>query len=259
MLTVIRYLTKNLISILLLACVLLVGGLSLSSCTPKGIIPSKDLTDIYYDFYMADAYFESKRTTDLGDSVMIYVPIIEKHGYTLDDYQTSVDYYLHHTEDLIKILKNTEKKIKDRAAYVDAIIKAEEEKRNFKFVDSLDFYGSSHFRFNGFYRSLYSLVYKADSVVIDSSPIIDSTLFDRIENVFFLYDTVPSLYNRVKLTDKYVLDTLKIDTLKVDTLKIDKLNVDSLKKDSLKLVNPKKAILKTGKDSLKIISNNRHD
>lgn len=196
---------------------IVVGVLGVVSCTPKGIIPSKQMVDIYYDFYMADAYIESKRMSEIGDSVLIYQPLIEKHGYTMDDYITSVDYYLQNIDGMIKILKGTERRIKDRIDYLNIVHDENSKRERLKRIDSLEFYASTKFPHNGYYRALYSLFYKPDSIYFKSSPQIDSSIFDIKPSSLFLYDTLPSLYFKLSLTNKYQFDTLNtaIDSAKV--------------------------------------------
>lgn len=78
---------KNLTHILI-AAVLAAWGLTLPSCGSPKIIPDDELARIFRDAYLTNAYTQSK-TMQL-DSLNIYEPIFEKHGYTTEDFQYTI-------------------------------------------------------------------------------------------------------------------------------------------------------------------------
>ncbi|MBO7321602.1 MAG: DUF4296 domain-containing protein [Bacteroidales bacterium] len=179
--------------------ILLISVVFVVACTPNDIIPRGKMADIYYDFYMADRYLESMSQFKLGDSVQIYIPIIEKHGYTFDEYRATVDYYLHKPEELTKIFKMTETKVKQRRDYLEEIISQTKEKnKKWKLLDSLDIYGDDNFKGNGHYRALRILFFKPDTLEI-TSPTLDSTILNHISSAYFLYDSIPGLYDRIPM------------------------------------------------------------
>lgn len=192
--------------------ILLISVVFVVACTPNDIIPRGKMADIYYDFYMADRYLESMSQLKLGDSVQIYIPIIEKHGYTFDEYKATVDYYLHKPEELTKIFKLTEVKVKQRRDYLENIISQTKEKnKRWKLLDSLDIYGDDNFKGNGHYRALRVLFFKPDTLEV-TSPTVDSTILNHISSVYFLYDSIPGLYDRIPL--------VKIKEERKDTIKL---------------------------------------
>lgn len=202
--------------------ILLISVVFVVACTPNDIIPRGKMADIYYDFYMADRYLESMSQLKLGDSVQIYIPIIEKHGYTFDEYKATVDYYLHKPEELTKIFRLTETKVKQRRDYLENIISQTKEKnKKWKLLDSLDIYGDDNFKGNGHYRALRILFFKPDTLEV-TSPTVDSTILNHISSAYFLYDSIPGLYDRIPL--------VKIKEERKDTIKL----VQGIKKVPIK-------------------------
>lgn len=84
------------------------------------LIPKGKLVDIYADMYMADQWMllhpEMMRQ---ADSFLVYAPIIEKYGYTLEDYRYSVDHYLLDPERFAKIITKSADDLKDLATAMD--------------------------------------------------------------------------------------------------------------------------------------------
>ncbi len=192
--------------------ILVLATIAITSCRPKNIIPRDDMADIYYDFYRADIYLDINDMHDLGDSVSIYVPIIESHGYTMEDYITTVDYYLHKPEIMTKIFKQTESKLKERKDQLDKLI-AKEENRYIRWplLDSLDIYGNDQINGNGYYRSIRLIFFKSDTLPV-TSPTIDTTILNHITSAYFLYDSLPGLYDQVHYVQKD--QSARLDSLK---------------------------------------------
>jgi len=80
---------------------------SLMGCEPEGIIPPKDMTSLIAAFYQADATLDEWQNVGSGrmnfDSLRVYRPILEAHGYTDEDFRASISYYLHDPKTLEKI------------------------------------------------------------------------------------------------------------------------------------------------------------
>lgn len=177
--------------------ILVLALIAVTSCRPDNIIDRDDLADIFYDFYMADRYVESTDQHDLGDSVSIYIPILKKHGYTFDQYQATIDYYLHKPEELTKTFKLAESMLKERKEALDIYIAKEAKKhRRWKLLDSLDTYGDDNVKGNGYYRALRLLFFKSDTMEV-TSPTIDSIILNHITLPYFLYDSLPGMYDEV--------------------------------------------------------------
>lgn len=79
--------------------------LSSSGCKPEGIIPPREMETLFAEFFRADACIETYNATSREgplrlDSLYVYLPILERHGYTKDEFRASMTYYLHHPDDL---------------------------------------------------------------------------------------------------------------------------------------------------------------
>jgi hypothetical protein len=93
--------------------------LAVTGCKPEGVIPPKDLSSIFAEFYLADATIEvvqeSGSKTMPFDSLRVYRPILEARGYTDEDFRTSLNYYLHDPKTLMKICENARDELLKRA------------------------------------------------------------------------------------------------------------------------------------------------
>ncbi len=89
----------------------------LFSCEPRvKVIPRDKLAEIYADMYASDQWVASNpQERDLAETSWIYEPVFKKYGYTLEDYQKSVRYYLQDPEKYAKILTKTSKILKQHA------------------------------------------------------------------------------------------------------------------------------------------------
>lgn len=66
------------------------------------------MTKIYSEMFLTDQWIRNNKPRGLvPDTVLVYEPIFEKHGYTTDDYLRSVEYYMHDPERFARILRNT--------------------------------------------------------------------------------------------------------------------------------------------------------
>gem|GEM_PF-2584308 len=192
-------------------------AVGLTSCKPRHLIPVDDMADIYFDFYLADRYLEATDKHELGDSVKIYIPIIEDHGYKFEDYQATIGYYLHKPEVLTKIFDKTEKKLVAHKERLSALIAKEENfHKKWKLLDSLEIYGDTSVTGNGYYRALRLLFFKADTPKV-TSPVIDSAILRHIYSPYFLYDSLPALYDEVKFIE---LPLSSADTLRARTKRV---------------------------------------
>lgn len=194
-----------------------ISVLALISCRPGNIIPRDKMSDIYYDFYMADRYLHDTQNNNLGDSVKVYIPIIEKHGYTFDEYQASVNYYLHKPEELTRMFKDAEQRIRDRRDYLEnALSQLRNINKRWMLLDSLDIYGNPESLGNAYYRAIRLLFFKPDTLDV-TSPTIDSIILNHINSAYFLYDSLPELYNKIKLIE-FMEESEQTDSLiKADT------------------------------------------
>ena len=69
--------------------VLALASIALASCNKPRVIPDDELADIFYDVYLTNAYVD-RQGIDL-DSMMLYEPIFEKYGYTVEDLHLTIN------------------------------------------------------------------------------------------------------------------------------------------------------------------------
>ena len=95
----------------------------LSSCSNKeNVIPQKAMINIIGDMYLADQYIE-ERPEFRGemDSLLLYEAVAQRHGYTFDDYRTSVAYYIEQGDELKKMYLKARKNILKRRDELEKI------------------------------------------------------------------------------------------------------------------------------------------
>lgn len=80
----------------------------LGSCTPDGVIPEDEFSQIYADFLLFDQWIYSRPgLRSMADTSLVYEPILNRYGYTTEDYRTSMKYYMNEPEEYEKILEGT--------------------------------------------------------------------------------------------------------------------------------------------------------
>lgn len=181
-----EYLALALLAVLLLA----------PSCRRARIIGQKELSDIYAEMFLADQWVNDnpnqKRT---ADTTRFYESIFRSHGYSFEDYDASVNFYLHRPEKYKKIMERTQQKLRATQNTLEAVEK-EIERQN-KILEGLG--------------CLHLPVFSADSVKVDTSmywaPWRD-TLSARRDSVSACADTVGR--DSMVLSRKPLRDSLKI-------------------------------------------------
>lgn len=90
--------------IVALLCVVCLGSCLQSSRR----IPEDKLASIYADMYMADQWLNrnpsARRATD---SLRFYEPIMLKYGYSFEEYDNTVRWYVDHPERYLKVFRRT--------------------------------------------------------------------------------------------------------------------------------------------------------
>lgn len=104
--------------------------LTLFSCSKKEerVIPKDRLSEIYAEMFVMDQWLDDNR--DLrrtADTSLVYAPVLEKYGYTYDDYLRSVDVYMKDPQRYAKILRSTSEILNARLSELKAEKKAMEE------------------------------------------------------------------------------------------------------------------------------------
>lgn len=96
---------KHFVILLLLAVIVLAP-----SCRRNGprVIPRGKLAKIYAEMFVTDQWIQNTpKLRSIADTSLVYEPILEKYGYTSEDYQHSVQHYMDDPERFSRILRTT--------------------------------------------------------------------------------------------------------------------------------------------------------
>lgn len=82
-----------------MCCASAVFCLALSSCSERADIPKDKMVNIYCEMYLADQLIDDvPGMRAQADTMSVYAPIIEKYGFTVEQFNNSVQYYLRDPE-----------------------------------------------------------------------------------------------------------------------------------------------------------------
>jgi len=83
-------------------------ALSCTCCKGPRLIPEARMSAIYADMFMADQWIrENQMAKAVADTSLFYEPVFKRHGYSFEDYDYSLNYYLDHPDKFIKLLSVT--------------------------------------------------------------------------------------------------------------------------------------------------------
>ena len=87
---------------------------TLAGCGRRGrVIPEKKLMKLYTEMYLADQWLrDHPDVRKMSDTTLFFDPIFRRHGYTFEDYDHTVQYYLDHSERYVKILNRVETQLR---------------------------------------------------------------------------------------------------------------------------------------------------
>ena len=179
---------RHMLPVLLLACLL-------ASCSGRPrIIPRSVMTDIYADMFLADQWLSDHPSERVSaDTMLFYDPILQRYGYTFEDYDASVRYYLKDPEKFSRVFRDAAIKLKDgRDKY----------RRKNEHLQSIRDFNAS----------------------IKGYSVKD---FDKDTLLW------KSAYKDSLLRDSLLRDSLLRDSLRLDSLRLDSLRLDSLRQDSI--------------------------
>lgn len=225
---------RNLLHIhLVLAAMLIL----LSSCQREDVevIPRSKLARIYAEMLVTDQWIQN--TPDIrriADTSLVYEPILEKYGYTSEDYQHSVDHYMDDPERFSRILRTTSEildgQLKELRKQQQMRALEAKKKRELKSIELPEFE-----RFINAVETYRPLDW-ADTLKIE------------LDSVYFVHEI-----KRVPYTDTIyegVRMIVAVDTLQRDSVMVS----DSLAADTTKVRRPKVR----RPDELRKLFNQRH-
>lgn len=207
--------------------ILLVSAAVLSSCSKQEekIIPRKNMSRIYAEMLIVDQWVNnSPQTRKMTDTTLVYEPILEKYGYTSEDYRRSVYKYLDDPERYARILRSTvdilDKRIKElnalkeeRTAFDERLKKTERFRPDF---DAAEYFPLT-------YKEPYIHYY--DSVAVDVDTVTCVHTLRNVDRSDTVYD---GLVMVIRIDSTAIADSIaRADSLAlVDSLA----RLDSLKK-----------------------------
>lgn len=186
---------------------------AISGCGRKArVIPMNTFSEIFADILIADEWVRSNEEyRRQADTTLFYDPILKRYGYSFEDYDSSVKYYLNDPMRFSKVFRRSATILKNRQKrYVD---KQNEIKAYMRIWNQISSY-----------------------VTLDFQG--DSLLYRQYDSVLFW--TLDSLTRDSVLHARFVIDSLFRDSLLRDSITRDSLVRDSLQRDSLLRVKRKK-------------------
>ena len=171
------------------AAIILLAFFSVScSNEKKGIIPEDVMSMIYYDIYMTDEAVQSNyRFKRMADTMRIYEPVFNKYGYTTDDYNRSVVYYLERPDRFEDVFVKTKNMLEIRKSQLQKILQLEGKRpKRWELIDSLELYTADSIHAGIIYKNMRIMFFKPDSI-LPGSPVIDSSLIKRPVNQFLIF------------------------------------------------------------------------
>ena len=191
--------TKRLCHILLLFAALVI---LVPSCGRDGarVIPRGRMAKIYAEMFVTDQWILSTpKLRTIADTSLVYEPILEKYGYTSEDYQYSVGHYMNDPERFSRILRTTgeilDTRIKEVQKLQEELARAKEAEAKRKAKKYADF--------------------EFPEMQLFHEDIPEDGLWNYSDSIEVAWDTIMNLYriSRLARTD---VDTLAVtDTLAV--------------------------------------------
>ena len=94
-----------------------------ASCSDRMPVPRKVMQRIYFDMMLADSFVETEPHARMAsDSIAVYPPLIEKYGYTVEQFLASQEILLKDPEKMSKIFEANKKTYHDSAVALMARI-----------------------------------------------------------------------------------------------------------------------------------------
>ena len=104
---------------------------TLAGCGRKGrVIPGKKLMKLYMEMYLADQWLrDNPDARKAADTTLFFDPIFRRHGYTFEDFDRSVHFYLDRPEKYGKLLNKAADRIRKESAELQKVADRDREYR----------------------------------------------------------------------------------------------------------------------------------
>ena len=107
----------------LVSMAVLAVALAVQSCRDRSEAPvsRENMENILYDMFTLDEFLYSRGDIRAqSDSTYAYLPILEKYGCSIEDFHSSIDYYLRHIDDFIKLSSSVKDRLATELAMLDS-------------------------------------------------------------------------------------------------------------------------------------------
>lgn len=110
--------------------VLLLTLLALTGCGRGGrVIPQKKLMRMYTEMFLADQWVKDHPDArEAVDTTLFFDPLFRRHGYSFEDYDRTLHYYLDRPEKFGKMLNRAADQMRKEGAALQAVVDAEQER-----------------------------------------------------------------------------------------------------------------------------------
>lgn len=109
----------------------IMASLLLSCGRSARVIPVRKMERIYREMLLADQWLaKNPDKRNMADTTWFYEPIFERYGYTLKDYQKSVDRYLNDPKRYAEMVARVEKNLRKELWDLNAKISQEDKMRH---------------------------------------------------------------------------------------------------------------------------------
>ena len=197
------------------------------------VIPRSKLSKIYAEMFVTDQWIQNTPSVrTIADTSLVYEPILQKYGFTSEDYQHSVQHYMNDPERFSRILRTTsdilDKRMKELRRLAKLQAEAKEKAKKFN--------------------------YGIDLTKLYFAPLPDGRPKTWSDTLKFEWDTLDRCYRTRKVPRMdTVYDGVRMyvqtDTLVKDSLALDSLSVDSL------AIKPGQDLKKTDEQLKKVLEN----
>ena len=90
---------------------------ALAGCTERGIIPERKMSAILHDMYVLDAQVsDNSEYRSKADTLSVYGGLLEIYGYTADEFNASIEYYLQQPAKFKEIFAAVKKQFDEETA-----------------------------------------------------------------------------------------------------------------------------------------------
>ena len=141
-------------------CFILIQG-----CGKGNVVSEDKMVDLLVDIFIADQSLEYKPDLVVQkDTMMVYPPIMLKHGVTVEQFEASMRYYVDNGESYLDILREVKKVLNAREKHVSQLIKKDVDERESRIltewwaIDSIRSMQPVDLRYDSYLRAVRWLV-----------------------------------------------------------------------------------------------------